>query len=329
MRRLRVRREHWPLKSPFAISRLTQNDAEMVVVEIDEDGFTGRGEAEPLDAFGQRGPDPVAEVEALRAEIESGLDRAWLLNAMPPGPARNAVDCALWDLEAKTAMVRAWTLLGIEQPAPVETVYTLGVEAPERMAEAAARESGRPILKLKLGGGTAAEDIARVEAVRRAAPAVRLVADANGGWQPEEVAGMLAELDRLRVEMVEQPLPPERDSALVGMLRAIPVYADESFGGDADVSALSAGYDGVNIKLDKAGGLTHAVRQLQAAKARSLGVMVGCNVGTSLAMAPAFVLAQEADYVDLDGPLLLKWDREPGLRYEGSTVHPPSPGVWG
>jgi L-alanine-DL-glutamate epimerase-like enolase superfamily enzyme len=245
---------------------------------------------------------------------------------MPAGAARNAVDCAFWDLEAKQAGHRVWELLGQAAPGPVTTAYTLSLDTAENMARAAAENAWRPLLKLKLAGP---EDLARVEAVREAAPETRLIVDANEGWAPGLYAELAPHLAVLGVEMIEQPLPAGHDAALATMQRPVAVAADESCHDTASLAGLAGRYDLVNIKLDKTGGLTEALRLKAAAEAEGYGVMVGCMLATSLAMAPAFLVARDARIVDLDGPLLLERDRPEGLVFEGSLIHPPEPNLWG
>jgi L-alanine-DL-glutamate epimerase-like enolase superfamily enzyme len=326
MRSLTVRAESWPLIEPFVISRLTQTMAELAVVEITEDGLVGRGESERADAFEPGAPIAMDEIEAARAAIEGGIGRAELLAAMPAGAGRSAVDAALWDLEAKRAGRPAWQLAGLAQPAPILTAYTISLGDPETMAAVAKRHAARPLLKLKLGG---VGDLERVAAVRAAAPKARLIADANQAWDGELLEPYLRGLAEAGVELLEQPLPPELEHLLAEVERPLPVCADESFTDSASLPALVGRYDCVNIKLDKAGGLTESLALAAAARAAGFGVMVGCMVGTSLSMAPALLVAGLADFVDLDGPLLLAEDREPGLTYRGSMIDPAPPELWG
>ena len=325
-RRLTVRQESWPLKQPFVISRLRQETAELVVVEIEQDGLVGRGETERAEAFDPDAPPVAGEIERARREIEQGITRYELLSFMPAGNARTAVDCALWDLEAKAAGRPAWELAGLEAPGAITTAYTLSLGTPEAMAAEATRNAKRPLLKLKLGG---ADDLERVAAVRAAAPDCRLIADANEGWQESDLADFLQGLAAAGVALIEQPLPAGRDAALIEVEHPLPVCADESFQDRASLPALAGRYDYVNIKLDKAGGLTEALAAARAAQAAGFRLMLGCNVGTSLAMAPACLLAGLADFVDLDGPLLLARDRTPGLTYNGSIIEPPKAELWG
>ncbi len=326
MRRLSVTEESWPLHEPFVISRMRVETAETVLVEIEEAGLTGRGEADRSEEGGPR-PRVAAEIERVRSGIEAGIGRTDLASLLPAGPARNALDCALWDLEAKRTGRPAWQIAGLGEPAAVVTAVTIGLAEPAAMGAAAARNRDRPLLKLKLG--RAEGDIARVEAVRAAAPEARLTVDANTGWTRAQLADHLPRLRDLGVELVEQPLPPGRDAEMEGIDRVVPVAADESCTDRASLGEIRGRYDLVNVKLDKAGGLTEALALAAAARAAGLGVMVGCNLGTSLAMAPALLLADGAAVVDLDGPLLLAEDREPRLRYEGSRIHPADPALWG
>jgi L-alanine-DL-glutamate epimerase-like enolase superfamily enzyme len=326
MRSLTARAESWPLTEPFVISRLTQTMAELAVVEITEDGLTGHGESERADAFDAQAPRTLDEIEGARAAIEAGIGREALLEAMPAGAGRSAVDAALWDLDAKRAGRPAWELAGLAPPAPILTAYTISLGDPEAMAAAAARHAERPLLKLKLGG---VGDLDRVAAVRAAAPAARLIADANEAWDEEILEPYLRGLAEAGVELLEQPLPHGRDAALAEVERPLPVCADEGFTDRASLPALAGRYDCVNIKLDKAGGLTESLALVTAARAAGLGVMVGCMVGTSLSMAPALLVAGRADFVDLDGPLLIAEDRDPGLTYRGSLIDPAPPELWG
>ncbi len=326
MRTLSARAASWPLTEPFVISRMTQTMAELAVVEIAEDGLVGRGESERAEAFDPDAPITMEEIEAVRGAIEAGIGREDLLEAMAPGAGRSAVDAALWDLDAKRAGRPAWELAGLAPPVPILTAYTIGLGSPEVMAAAAARNATRPLLKLKLGG---ADDLDRVAAVRAAAPAARLIADANQAWDGDLLGPYLHGLAEAGVELLEQPLPPGAEHLLAEVERPLPVCADESFTDRASLPALLGRYDCVNIKLDKAGGLTESLALAAAARAAGLGVMVGCMVGTSLSMAPALLIAGLADFVDLDGPLLLAEDRNPGLTYRGSLIDPAHPGLWG
>ncbi|ODN71454.1 L-Ala-D/L-Glu epimerase [Methylobrevis pamukkalensis] len=255
----------------------------------------------------------------------AGLDRTALRAAMPAGAARNALDCALFALEARLAGVSAATLAGLPEPGPVVTAYTLSLDTPEKMHAAAAANAARPLLKIKLGGDG---DDERLGAVRAGAPNARLIVDANEGWTPASFADRMAACARHRVSLIEQPLPQASDDMLIDLPRSVPVCADESAHTAADIPRLARLYDAVNIKLDKTGGLTEALEMASAARAAGLDIMVGCMLATSLAMAPALLIAGEAAHVDLDGPLLLARDRTPGLVFEGSTILPPDPRIW-
>jgi L-alanine-DL-glutamate epimerase-like enolase superfamily enzyme len=269
----------------------------------------------------------AAAIEAMRPRIEEGLTREALQDLMPAGAARNAVDCALWDLDAKRSGIRAHLTAGLNRWPPVTTAYTISLGTPEEMAEAAAKAASRPILKVKFGAPDG--DIERIRAVRRAAPQATLIADANEGWTEENLERHLAICADEGYALVEQPLPAKADGFLGRIPHPIPILADESVHDRASLDRLAGLYEVVNIKLDKTGGLTEALALADAAEAKGFSLMIGCMVGTSLAMAPALVLAPRARFVDLDGPLLLARDREPGLRYEGSIVYPPEPALWG
>jgi L-alanine-DL-glutamate epimerase-like enolase superfamily enzyme len=327
MRSLSVRRETWPLARPFVIARGMKTAAEVVVAEIEEDGFVGRGECVPYARYGETVEGVAAAIQGLAAPLAAGMDRLALQQALPPGAARNALDCALWDLEAKHAGVRAWDLAGLSPPLPLPVASTLSLDAPAAMAAAAADAvgGGASLLKLKVGADAVLE---RVGAVRAAAPGARLIVDANEGWSFALLERLAEPLQALGVEMIEQPLPAAADRVLAGFASAVVLCADESFHGARDLERMD-GYGMVNVKLDKTGGLTAALPLAAAARARGLAVMIGCMVSTSLAMAPATLLGEDAAIVDLDGPLWLARDREPALRYERGLVHPPPPGLWG
>ena len=324
--RLTVIRRAWPLARPFAISRGAKTTAEVVIAEVYDGEFRGRGECVPYPRYGESVDSVAASLEAMKGAVFSGLDRHELQQAMPPGAARNALDCAFWHLDAQRDDRRVADIAGIGPLKPLVTAYTLSLDTPERMAQAAMAERDRPLLKLKLAGDG---DIERVRAVRRAAPASRLIVDANEGWSERHLAEAMPALAEFGVELIEQPLPADADAALADMPHPIPVCADESCHTRADLDRLAGKYDAVNIKLDKAGGLTEALALAEEAAARGFKIMVGCMIGSSLATAPAMLVAQRAQFVDLDAPLLLASDRVPGLRYDGSTVYPPEPILWG
>ncbi len=326
MRTLTVTPESWPVEGEFIISKGSCTTAEVVVVEISEDGVLGRGECERTDSFEPGYPDVLAAIEAMRPAIEAGVGGEELQTLIASGSARNALDCALWDLAAKRARVPAWRLAGVSEPEPCLTVLTISLGTPEVMARDAAKAAGREVLKLKLGGEG---DIERVKAVRAAVPEMRLTLDANEAWTPEMLPRYLEALAPLCIEFVEQPLPIADGHHLDGLERSIPLAADESVRDLSSLEAVIGRYDIINIKLDKTGGLTEALALAEAGRGAGLEIMLGCNLGTSLAMAPAMLLTNGARMVDLDGPLLLTKDRVPGLRFEGSLIHPPEPALWG
>jgi L-alanine-DL-glutamate epimerase-like enolase superfamily enzyme len=329
MRRLKVEIESWPIAGAFTISRGSRTEALVVVATIEDGAHRGRGECVPYPRYGETVEGVAAAVEGAAEAIAAGAARADLLALLPAGAARNALDCALWDLEAKVAGKRAWELAGAPEPRPAITAYTLSLGAAETMEAAARAASHRPLLKVKLGGDG---DVERIAAVRRGAPAATLIVDANEAWSEANFAGNLAACRAAGVALIEQPLPAGRDDALASLAAdrgGMLFCADESIHTAADLDAIAARYQAINIKLDKTGGLTEALRLKAAAEARGLSIMVGCMVGTSLAMAPAMLLAPGADFVDLDGPLLLARDRAPGLAFDGSVIHPPAAALWG
>ena len=326
--RLIVREETWDIGGGFRMTRSRKWAAEILMVEIHQEGARGRGEGVPNRRRGEQLETVAREIEGLREEIESGaLTRARLLTALGPGAARNAVDCALWDLEAKRKGVRAWTLAGLPPPEPLVTAFTIGLDKPAAMAVVAADNRGRPLLKLKLGGP---DDLARVRAVHAAAPEAQIIVDANEAWTPVSYSEYAAELARIGVRLLEQPLPAGQDASLDTLGRGVPLCADESIHDMKDLPAVARRYDYINIKLDKTGGLTEAIRMAKAAHDRGVAILLGCSVGTSLGMAPAFLLGSFASIVDLDGPLLLAKDRTPGMTYgDDSVIQPPPPELWG
>jgi L-alanine-DL-glutamate epimerase-like enolase superfamily enzyme len=326
MRTLAVRAERWPIAGRFTISRGSKTAADVVLVEIGEGEHIGHGECVPYPRYGETVPGAIDAIEALRPRLEAGMDRAELQAALPHGAARNAVDCALWHLEAKLAGLSVAELVGLDALQPVTTAYTVSLDTVENMAAAARVNANRPLLKLKLSGPG---DLARVRAVHENAPDARLIVDANEAWTAEIYSELAPQLMTLGVELIEQPLPVDADDALDGLTRPVPVCADESCHDTASLAQLVGKYDAINIKLDKTGGLTEALRLAAAAEEAGMALMVGCMVATSLAMAPALLLAQRARWVDLDGPLLLARDRVPGLRIEGSVIAPPPPELWG
>ncbi|MEM9716001.1 MAG: N-acetyl-D-Glu racemase DgcA [Pseudomonadota bacterium] len=317
-----VTRDVFQLAQVFTISRGSRTQAEVLTVKVTRNGLTGWGECVPYARYGETLDSVTAEVEDLPADIT----REALQDALPAGAARNAVDCALWDLEAKTAGKRVWELAGLPKPKPEVTAYTLSLDTPEKMQAQAAENAFRPLLKTKLGGDN---DVPRIEAVRRGAPDARIIVDANEGWSVEAYKELAPVLVKLGVEMVEQPLPAGEDDALLELERVLPVCADESCHDRTSLPALKGKYDMINIKLDKTGGLTEALALRAAGLAQGYDVMVGCMVGSSLAMAPATLVAQGAAVTDLDGPLLLAEDRVAALKFDDKGVHPPSTNLWG
>lgn len=325
-RSLSVREERWPFAGAFRIARGARTESHVIVVEIAEGEATGRGEAAPYPRYGTDVTAELARIEEARGHIEAGAGREALLSLLPPCSARNALDAALWDLEAKRSGRRAWELAGRSRLDPVKTAFTISLDAPDAMAEAARAAARRPLLKLKIGGP---DDLDRVEAVRAAAPKSRLIVDANEGLAFDDLVRLAPDLARLGVKLIEQPLPDGEDEALEGYHSPVPLCADESLHTRADLARVSRRYACVNVKLDKTGGLTEALALVAEARTRGLEIMVGCIVATSLAMAPALVIAQGAEFVDLDGPLILASDRQPGLVFEGSMIRPPEPELWG
>ena len=318
--------ERWPIKGGFTISRGSKHEAVVVVATISERGHSGRGECVPYARYGESVESVARAIESCAPALAQGLGHEALRALLPPGAARNALDCALWDLEAKVSGKSAAELVGLDPLHAVETALTLSLGSPHEMATRARQAAHRPLLKLTLGGDG---DEERLAAIREAVPHARLIADANEAWRPRDLEFLLAAAHAARVELVEQPLPAGDDDLLQRIVRAVPVCADESAHDRSSLAALASRYDAVNIKLDKTGGLTEALATAAAARQLGLKIMVGCMVATSLAMAPALLVAQGADWVDLDGPLLLARDRIPGLTYAFGEVLPPPPELWG
>jgi L-alanine-DL-glutamate epimerase-like enolase superfamily enzyme len=323
---LEIAVERFPIAGRFVISRGAKTEALVVVVTLRDGAHAGRGECVPYARYGESHESVVAAIESVRPQIEAGADRRALQTLLPAGAARNALDCAFWDLEAKRSGVRAYVRAGLAQLAPKTTAYTLSVGAPEEMRASAEKAAHRPLLKVKLAGKGDAE---RLAAVRAGAPRAKLIVDANEAWREDDLLPNLDACARAGVLLVEQPLPAGQDGLLAKIERPLPVCADESVHDRASLAGLEGRYDAVNIKLDKTGGLTEALEMVSEAKRRGFEIFAGCMVGTSLGMAPAMLIAQYAAFVDLDGPLLLAKDREPGLRYEESVVYPPEPELWG
>jgi len=323
---LRIHIETWPITGQFTISRGAKTEAKVVVAELSDGDTIGRGECVPYARYGESVEGVAAALEAMTGALANGMTRADLQSAMPAGAARNALDCAFWDFEAKCSGRPVHVLAGLPAPRALTTSYTISLGTPEAMASAAQAAAARPLLKIKLGGDGDAE---RIKAIRAAVPTAELIVDANEGWTPDNLMANLRACAAAGVTLIEQPLPADADEALAGIERPVPVCADESAHDRASLPALRSKYDAVNIKLDKTGGLTEAL--LMAADARELGlkIMSGCMVATSLSMAPAMLIAQAAQWVDLDGPLLLAKDREHGLRYDGSLVQPALRDLWG
>jgi len=320
--RIDVTRDAFKLAQVFTISRGSRTEANVLTVRVSDGNVQGWGECVPYARYDET----LDSVTAQIAGIPNTLSRADLLDLLPAGAARNAVDCALWDLEAKQAQKRIWDLAGLPVPGPEITAYTLSLDTPDAMQVQAAKHAHRPLLKIKLG---TPDDMPRLEAVRAGAPASRIIVDANEGWSAEVYADLAPHLVRLGVGLVEQPLPASEDDALLGMDRPVPVCADESCHDRSSLPHLKGKYDLINIKLDKAGGLTEALALKAEGIAQGYGIMIGCMVGSSLAMAPATLLAQGAAVVDLDGPLLLAEDRDTPLTFDDAGVHPPVAALWG
>ncbi len=323
---LRARIERWPIAGNFTISRGSKTEAVVVTVEITDGQHTGRGECVPYLRYGETPEKTLAAIEAMKNSLAQGLDRRVLQGALPSGAARNALDCAFWDLESKREGCPVHELAGLPAPKPLVTAYTISIDTPEAMGEATRKAGKRPLLKIKLG---ADGDAQRLEAVRSAAPDAELIVDANEGWTTENLAANFAACEKAGVTMIEQPLPAGNDAVLARIPRPIPVCADESVHDRASLAGLRGKYDAVNIKLDKCGGLTEAIGLAKEAQGMGFSLMIGCMVSTSLAIAPALLLAQQAHIVDLDGPLLLAKDRPCGVRYDGGLVYPPEPALWG
>ena len=319
--RITVQPETFQLAQVFTISRGSRSQAEVLTVRIEKDGVIGWGECVPYARYGESLASVTAQIEAL-GDISYGE----LAEALPAGAARNALDCAFWDLQAKTSGVPVAQRIGLQKLQPQITAYTLSLDSPEAMERQAKLNAHRPLLKIKLG---TPDDMPRLEAVRRGAPKARIIVDANEGWSAEVYSDLAPHLLRLGVELVEQPLPASEDDALLGLARPLPICADESCHDRSSLPHMRGKYDYANIKLDKTGGLTEALALRDAASEAGFGLMVGCMVGSSLAMAPAVLLAQAAQFTDLDGPLLLAEDRDHALKFDADGVHPPVAALWG
>ena len=323
--RIDTHEQSWPLDKPFCIARGTRNEARVVVVTASDGQHTGRGEAVPSARYGESGASVLAQIESM--ESAPNLDRQQIQKLLPAGAARNALDCALWDLEAKVSGKRVWDLANIDIVDAVETAFTISLDTPAAMAAAARANAAAPILKLKLGGDNL--DLARVEAVREAAPAARLLIDANESWSPSHYRENVPALNGLGVELIEQPFSADADDVLETLDHAVPVCADESCHTSADLPRLTNRYEVLNVKLDKTGGLTEALLLSERAREAGFKLLIGCMVCTSLGIAPARLLASTADYVDLDGPLLLAGDRHYRLCYQHGKIGIPPRELWG
>jgi L-Ala-D/L-Glu epimerase len=326
MPRLVISVERFPIFGKFVISRGAKTEATVVVAAIEDGAWRGRGEGVPYARYGETVDSVLAQISSVRSAIEAGADRVLLQTLLSPGAARNAIDCALWDLAAKQSGVPAHVLAGVAPLAPVVTAFTISVGTPDEMAQAAALARARPLLKIKLAGEG---DAARLAAVRAAAPDATLIADANEAWTEAGLEGGLEACAKSGVALIEQPLPAGQDAVLAKVAHIVPVCADESVRDRTGLEDLRARYDVINVKLDKTGGLTEALALVTQAEGLGFELMIGCMVASSLAMAPALLLTAHARFVDLDGPLLLARDRPDGLVYEGSVVHPPARELWG
>ncbi|QBR70506.1 dipeptide epimerase [Beijerinckiaceae bacterium] len=326
MPRLTISVERFPILGKFVIARGAKTEAVVVVATIEDKDFRGRGEAVPYARYGESVESVLRQVDSVRSAIEVGADRAELQSLLPPGAARNALDCALWDFAAKQSGISVHELASVPPPKPVTTAYTISVGSASEMAQAAANASLRPLLKIKLAGEGDAD---RLSAVRSAAPDATLIVDANEAWSMDNLEHNLADCAKFGVALIEQPLPASQDAQLANIEHIVPIYADESVHDRTGLETLRERYDGINVKLDKTGGLTEALALVRQAEALGFELMIGCMVASSLAMAPALLLGSRARFVDLDGPLLLAADRPEGLRYEGSLIYPPSRDLWG
>ncbi len=323
----RIRTERWPVAGVFRISRRSATETDVVVVELEDGGHAGRGECGPNVRYGESAESVTAQLEAVRNAVEAGASRQDVQGLLPHGAARNALDCALWDLDAKKAGKPVWNMAGRNEPGPLVTAYTLSIDTPENLLKAAEAVADRPLLKIKLAGDE--HDLTRIRVVSAAAQAARLIVDANEALTIETLDYLAPRFAVLRVDLIEQPLPAGKDEALRDFSSPVPLCADESLHDRGSLDDLVGKYQAVNIKLDKAGGLTEALATADAARTRGLKLMVGCMLGTSLAMAPAAIVAQQASWVDLDGPLLLAKDRDHGIRYERGIMQPAERVLWG
>jgi len=319
--------QSWPMDKPFRTSRGARETADVIVVTVTDGQHVGRGESVPSKRYGQTIASVLAQLQQLDLSNTPSFDREKLQELLPAGAARNALDCAMWDWEAKSTRKRVWEIANIPVVTSIGTSFTISLDEPNEMAAAAKMHSAAPLLKLKLGGDEL--DLERVKAVRTAAPAARLIIDANESWTPPHYRNVAPALQRLGVELIEQPFPADADQVLEDLDHPVPVCADESCHTTADLPRLTKRYEVVNIKLDKTGGLTEALRLSKSARQQNFKIFLGCMAGTSLGIAPARILARVGDYVDLDGPLLLAGDRHHGLSYQDGIIGLPSPLLWG
>ena len=322
---IEARPEQWALKTRFSIARGSITEANVLLVTVSDGEFSGRGEAVPSARYGQTIPSVIEQIQSIKNR--NPQDHEAVQGLLPSGAARNALDCAFWDLEAKRAKKRVWELADLTVVAQVETSFTISLDEPKEMAAAAERNQRSPLLKLKLGGD--ARDLSRVEQVRQAAPAARLIVDANESWSPAHYRAVANEMKNFGVELIEQPFPAAQDDILKELDHPVPVCADESCHTSGDLARVRERYDAINVKLDKTGGFTEAMRLTNAAREAGLRLIFGCMVCTSLAIAPARLLPAEDDWVDLDGPLLLAGDRHPGLIYHEGRIDLPAAELWG
>jgi L-alanine-DL-glutamate epimerase-like enolase superfamily enzyme len=326
LRELNVRHRSFPLVAPFRIARGVKHAADVVMVELYQGDKTGRGESVPYGRYGESVASVIDQLESLRVDVAAGMGRDELQARLPAGAARNALDAAMWDLEASLGSVPVWTQLARPAPSPLTSALTVGIDTPELMGAAAAKIAGAGLIKIKVDANDPA---AKIVAVRRAAPRARLIVDPNESWNIDLLRNMQPVLEFAGVDLVEQPLPADADDALADFTSRVPICADESCHVSADLPRLRGRYQAVNIKLDKTGGLTEAWRLLRSARAEGFRIMVGCMVSSSFGIAPALELAREAEFVDLDGPLWLKEDYPDGVRLRGGLLEPPLPGFWG
>ena len=326
LRRLSLRHRSLPLHSPFRIARGVRHAADVVTVELAQGGRTGRGESVPYPRYGESIASVLDEIEALRVDLGAGMGRDELQARLHPGAARNALDAALWDLEAQLTGVPVWAQLARPPHAPLVSALTVSLDTPAAMQQAAARIADAGLIKIKVD---ARDPAACIEAVRRAAPKSRLIVDPNESWTLDILVELMPTLERAGVDLIEQPLPGAGDANLQGFASRIPICADEACHTTADLPRLVGRYQAINIKLDKTGGLTEAWRLLHAARAQGFRIMVGCMVGSSLGIAPALEIARAAEFIDLDGPLWLANDHADGVKLEHGMLSPPAPGFWG